>query len=166
MIVQIVSFGSVWFCAWRGETTSSLVVYNTTGFVHQNRQRQCLIVPGNVRFNGNARPYVELYDRLLGSRYCSPGLDVTKKGNRLLLDPRAPVDSIPDKYLVCVRTRDIGLIDFDNAWRSPDVAIVARSYDHRQNRMRQETLLLVGPDSVIKTSKGLWTLSCLMKIKN
>ena len=156
-IIQCVSFGSLWWLR-PGDTVDHSAVFNTTGFVTSSTSNRCWIMAGAVRFNVNGRRLVERYEELGGAIYASPGLERRGSWNRLLLHPRQSKSRKVDSYLVCVQSAKVGRIDYSADWRSTHVRIVAAS----SRGDKQETLLLMGPNSFIRTSLCIVGLRCLL----
>jgi len=84
--------------------------------------------------------------------YESPGLERRGTWNRVLLRKRLKHTTRAERILICVDSREIGRINFDEYWHDQSVSVVSAS----AFRGRQETLLLSEPGAEFKTETGKW----------
>jgi len=75
--------------------------------------------------------------------------------NRVLLTKRLKHVTRADRILICVDSREIGRINFDECWHSPNVSVIAAS----AFRGCQETLLLVMSGAELRTETVQWEIS-------
>jgi uncharacterized protein (DUF952 family) len=75
--------------------------------------------------------------------------------NRVLLTKRLKHVTQADRILICVDSRAIGRIDFDESWHDQSVSVIAAS----AFRGRQETLLLGMSGAELRTEAGQWEIS-------
>lgn len=158
MNVQIVNTGSYWWDRTR-DTIYQSCVYNTTGFCGATNQKRCWMRAGVVRFNRNDKRAPNDYRQIQGMIFASRGPHPFGEQTRLLLHPRLDDNARIDAYLVCIDSTRHGRIHFRSNWKTPDVMLIASS---SQGRKRQETLILMGPNGRIQTSRGVLDLPWLM----
>lgn len=159
MIIHCLSFGTLWWDrvnpASRGATSAS-VLYNTTGFrrgltrtVRYHRH------PGIVRFNVLPLIFNQQLDRakLIQRKFETPGLELYRGTNRLLIERPVAATTAVDKYLVTLNMTDFGTINYEGKWRTKGVSIVASS---GTKKGEQETMVLMSVDALIETDLGVW----------
>jgi hypothetical protein len=107
-----------------------------------------------VRFNAEGFPRTSMPADLNGVNALTNGIEMWNGQKRLLLRRAVGRDVHVNAYLVVVRSQVCGRIDFRANWRTAGVRVVCAS----SNKGRQETLVLMPPNSTIKTEFGSWQI--------
>lgn len=159
MIVQCLSFGSLWWIRPGSDPSDQLrysaraAIFNTCGFRTGNRERRFWIVPGIIRWNAGALRNVGGWmPKFSGLSFSSPGIEKVGGWNRLFLERQSPTELAVDFWLLAHHSEVLGPISFDTEWRSKGVRILASS----GFRGRQESLLLLPPGGWFETDSGKW----------
>ena len=159
MIVHCANFGSLWWLrpgldvSSAKRFTSEAAIFNTTGFKPGSNERRNWTVPGVIRLNaGTCIAQGMNLREVPPGNFETPGIEHKVSQNRLLLFRRAKETTRADMILAVVRSDNMGRIDFDSAWRTPGVRIVAAS---AYNSI-QETLLLIPVNGEVSTTNGRW----------
>jgi len=161
MVIRCVSFGSLWWLRPGDQLSDPLrysaraATFNTTGFISGARERRNWHVSGIVRINMAMYGRVDSPDAFEGECYESPGLERRGMWNRVLLAKRLKHATRADRILICVDSRAIGRIDFDECWHDQSVCVIAAS----AFRGCQETLLFATSGAELRTETGRWEIS-------
>jgi hypothetical protein len=160
MLVTITGFGSVWRSRF-GKNGSDprrfkrAAYFNTTGVPVNGKIRTRPKIAGHVRFNGVGgfdpnRPLGMINSVFECAEPC-----VWQGQNKVLFERRLPAPQQPDYLLVVVRSCEIGHVDVGSpAWRSEGTLLISFS----ECRGQQEAMLLMPPDSWLRTDLGRFAL--------
>src|SRR6266851_1484053 len=160
MRVSILGFGSVWRRRWaKGSDDprrfARAVYYNTTGVSADGKLCTRPRIVGHVRFNGVGGFNPNDPARMIGRVFECEGPCVWHGQNKILFKALLPSTLPPERYLVVVRTPDIGrLLVGSPGWSSDDVWLIALS----EWRDDQEAMLLMAARGWLRTSVGVHTL--------
>lgn len=160
MLITVTSFGSVWrrrFGTEEGdpERFARAAYFNTTGVRVNGVIRTRPKIVGHIRFNG-----VGGFDpkRTLGainSVFECAEPCVWNGQNKVLFKRMLPAPERPDYFLVVVKSAEVGRLDLGSAaWRSENTLLISFS----ECRDQQEAMLLMPPDSWLRTDRGLYEL--------
>lgn len=162
IVAQIVSFGSAWWVrpGWEvgdsGRYTRHAAYFNSTGIKDGSKIHTAGPVRGLVRFNISSGLDPHHTQSNIGKIFCFTEIERYRDTNRLLALHRATKDASPTHFLIRVSSVLYGTLLPGTRWRSADVRTIAVS----RYRGRQEALLLLTGQSVIRTSLGAWNLHC------
>jgi hypothetical protein len=160
MRVCILGFGGVWRRRWaKGSDDPTrfarAAYYNTTGIRVEGRLRTRPRINGHVRFNGIGGFNPNNPARMIGRVFECEEPCVWHGQNKILFKALLPSDAQPERYLVVVRTLDVGRLLVGQAgWSSDDVWLIALS----EWRDEQEAMLLMAAHGWVRTSVGTHTL--------
>jgi hypothetical protein len=160
LVVQVVSFGSAWWVRPGREVgdseryTRHAAYFNSTGIEDGGKIHTAGPVHGLVRFNVSSGLDPHRTQNNIGQVFCFTEVERYRETNRLLALRRATTGATPTHFLIRVSSILHGSLSPARAWRSPDVQTIAVS----RYRGRQESLLLLTAQSVIRTSLGVWNL--------
>ena len=159
-VVQIVSFGSAWWVRPARDQrdperyTRHAAYFNSAGVEVGSKIHTDGPVHGLVRFNFSSGLDPHRTQDNIGQLFCFTEIERYRDTNRLLALRRATTDATPSHFLIRVSSILHGSLSSAMRWRSADVQTIAVS----RYRGRQESLLLMTAESVIRTSFGMWTL--------
>lgn len=160
MIIQCLSFGSIWdFMGRRDSVNGGIVRWNSyylnrSGFLRNKRKIYRSRSSGYVRINGSAILFSDPRE-LFMRKFEASDVESYMGSNRLLLTRLARGNTPVDSYLVTVRSETEGRIDFDSVWRTRGVRTVASSA-YRKDDGPQEVILVIPAGGKIVTSLGTW----------
>lgn len=159
MIVQCVSFGGHWYLHKVFDPETNALIRRKSRFMNTSAigNKYEHKIKGFVRVNAAARPYFDDPKDLLQAKYVTEGVTRYRETNRLILSSRAANDAQVDRFLVCIRSSKEGLIRFDSEWRVGGKARIVSSSFFRN---KQETLLLMEPNAMIRTTLATWRIMC------
>ncbi len=163
MRVCVLGFGSVWRRRLGQDPEdprrfARAAYYNTTGVVVDGRLRTRPRIIGHVRFNGIGGFNPNNLARMIGRVFECEDPCVWKGHNKMLFKATLPRHVEPDRYLVAVRTPDVGrLLVGEPNWSSDDVWVVALS----EWREEQEAMLIMAARGWLRTSLGTYSLAPL-----
>ena len=160
MLVQVLNFGSNWWMRLGNDPkdpyrcTRNAAYYNSTGVRCGSKIRRHWIIPGLIRLNGVIGFNPANPTRALSKTFIC---DITHcfGGNRLLFRARAAQGSVPDSYLVILRSDEHGRLDISS---SVCKSVFSRIIAATQLREQQETMLLMNPGDWCQTTGGFWQL--------
>ena len=161
MVIRCVSFGSLWWLRPGDQLSDPLrysaraAAFNTTGFIRGARERRQWHVSGIVRINIAMHGRAGCPGAFERECYESPGLERRGTWNRVLLGKRLKHTIQAERILICVDSREIGRINFDECWHDQSVSVVAAS----AFRGCQETLLLAMSGAELRTETGQWEIT-------
>jgi hypothetical protein len=160
MLVKVLSFGSSWWMRLGKNPndphrfTRTAAYYNSTGVRCGAKIRRHWIIPGLIRINGILGFNSHFANRAIAKTFIADFAEAFC-GNRLLFSRRATQASVPDFYLLVIRSDLHGQIDFaSTVWKSAFTQVIAAT----QLRDFQETMLLMRPGEWCQTSRGFWQL--------
>jgi hypothetical protein len=162
LVAQVVSFGSAWWVRPGREVgdaeryTRHAAYFNSAGIQDGSKMHIAGPVRGLVRFNVSSGLDPHHTQNNIGRIFCFTEIERYRDTNRLLALHRATKDASPTHFLIRVSSTLHGNLLPLTRWRSADVQAIAVS----RYRGRQEALLLITAQSVIRTSFGVWNLRC------
>jgi hypothetical protein len=162
LVVQVLSFGSAWWVRPGRDVgdperyTRRAAYFNSTGIEAGGKIHTAGPVHGLVRFNISSGLDPHRTQNNIGQVFCFTEVERYRETNRLLALRRATKGATPTHFLLRVSSILHGTLSPTRRWRSADVQTIAVS----RYRGRQESLLLMTAQSVIRTSLGTWTLRC------
>ena len=159
MLVTITGFGSVWRRFGKYENDPKRLVgaayFNTTGIPVDGHMRTRPKILGHARFNGVAGfdPHRPL--SMINSVFECAEPCVWNGQNKVLFKRMLRTPEQPDYFLVVVRAAEVGRLEVSSAgWRSEGTLLISCSESRRQ----QEAMLLMPPDSWLRTALGRFEL--------
>lgn len=152
MYVRMIEFGSNWWAARRAGGQPAW--FNSAGLKHGRRIDHYWIWAGQVRFNRSSGFHPESLQRAIGGTFHCELPRVYGGKTHLLVTGKSP-ETEPDEYLVTVTDGIQGQILFlTSAWSSLGVQPISIS----QRGSRFEAVLLMRPDSWIRSELGMWRM--------
>ena len=153
MYVRMIGFGSNWWMARDADRQPTW--FNSAGLKHGRRIDHCWIWTGQVRFNCSSGFHPAFPRRSLGRTFrCE--LPQVYAGKTHLLVTGKSRESHADEYLVTVTDGVQGQILFlTPEWSSLGVQPISIS----RKGTRFEAVLLMRPDSWIRSELGTWRIS-------
>jgi hypothetical protein len=156
MLVTITGFGSVWRRRFGKDESdprrfARAAYFNTTGVPVNGKIRTRPKIVGHVRFNGVGgfdpnHPLAMINCVFECAEPC-----VWQGQNKVLFRRMLRTPQQPDYFLVVVRSSDVGHLDVGSStWRSEGTLLISFS----ECRDQQETMLLMPPDSRLRTDLG------------
>jgi hypothetical protein len=156
MLVTVTGFGSVWRHRFgKDESHPRQFVraahFNTTGVPINGKMRTRPKIVGHVRFNG-----IREFDpnnplAMINSVFECAEPCIWQGQNKVLFRRMLPTPQQPDYFLVAVRSAEVGHLDVGSpAWRSEGTLLISFS----EGRGQQEAMLLMPPDSWLRTDLG------------
>jgi hypothetical protein len=161
MVIRCLSFGSLWWLRPGDQTGDPLrysahaAAFNTTGFQSGSRERRLWIIAGVVRINLGMHPALGNAEDCGDACFDTRGPERRGEWNRLLLGRKLKQQTAADKLLLCLRSEDLGRIDFDISWHDTKIQVLAAS----ALRGSQETLVLASPGAQFQTEEGSWEVT-------
>jgi hypothetical protein len=129
--------------------------YNTTGVRVDGRLCTRPRIIGHIRFNGMGGFNPNDPAKMIGRVFECEEPGVWHGQNKVLFKTLLPSHELPDRYLVLVRSREIGrLLVGQPGWSSDDVWVIALS----EWQEEQEAMLLMAAQSWVRTSIGRYQL--------
>jgi hypothetical protein len=158
MHVRVVSFGTNWWAMNSHDTSDPYCFrrraawFNAAALMSGRRLRHSAIFPGQVRFNSKSGFDPEFPLRALGITFqCS--VPHQYAGKMHLLFERRAAGTVPDGYLVTLKSAEHGAIQFGKpGWKSAGVRPISISL--RGNRY--EAILLFGGQDWVESDLGRW----------
>lgn len=159
MLVTITGFGSVWCRRFAKNGNDPRCVraayFNTTGVPINGHVRTRPKIIGHARFNGvggfDPNHPLAMINRVFE---CTDPC-VWKGHNKVLFERMLSSPEQPDYFLVVVRAAEVGRLDVTSpAWRSEGTLLISFS----ECRDQQEAMLLMPPDSWLRTALGTFEL--------
>ncbi len=153
MYVCMIEFGSNWWAVRQAHQQPAW--FNSAGLRHGRRVDHHWIWTGQVRFNRSSGFHPEFPQRAIGRTFFCELPRIYAGKTHLLVTGKAS-KVVPDEYLVMVTDGIHGQIFFHTAgWCSIGVQPISIS----QKGPRYEALLLMRPDSWIRSELGVWRLN-------
>jgi hypothetical protein len=160
MLVTITGFGSVWRRRFGKDANDPrrfvrAAYFNTTGVPVNGKIRTRPKIVGHVRFNGVGgfnpnRPLAMINSVFECAEPC-----VWNGQNKVLFKRMLTAPQQPDYFLVVVRSAEVGRLDVGSpAWRTEGTLVISFS----ECRDQQEVMLLMPPDSWLRTDLGRFEL--------
>ena len=162
MLVSVLGFGSVWRRRVGKDSGDPrrfvrAAYYNTTGVMVEGRLRTRPRIAGHVRFNGVGGFNPNYPARMIGRVFECEAPCVWLGQNKILFKSVAAAQQ-PDRYLVVVRTPEIGRLAVGQpGWSSDDVWVIALS----EWRNEQEAMLLMSAHGWVRSEIGKYSLTPL-----
>ena len=158
MYVRVVSLGTNWWAMHSRDTNDPLCFrrkaawFNAAGLMSGRRLRHCAIFPGQVRFNSNSCFDPEFPLRAVGKTFlCSEPRQFAGKTH--LLFERRSTETVPDAYLVTLKSPEHGAIEFSKpGWKSAGVRPISISLRGK----KYEAMLLFGNGDWVESGLGRW----------
>jgi hypothetical protein len=158
MHVRVVGFGTNWWAMHSRDTSDAYCFrrraawFNAAALMSGRRLRHSAIFPGQVRFNLRSGFDPEFPLRAIGKIFqCSPPRQFAGKMH-LLFERRASA-TMPDAYLVTLRSLEHGVIQFGKpGWKSGGVRPISISL----RGPRYEAMLLFGDQDWVESDLGRW----------
>jgi len=158
MHVGVISFGTNWWAMHSRDTSDPYCFrrnaswFNAAALMSGRRLRHSAIFPGQVRFNSTSGFDPEFPLRTIGKIFqCSPPRQFA--GKMHLLFERRASPTIPDAYLVTLRSSEHGAIEFGKpGWTSAGVTPISISL----RGPRYEAMLLFGEKDWVESDLGRW----------
>lgn len=160
MVVSVLAFGSVWRRRVRNDPRdprrfARAAYYNTTGVMVNGALRTRPRILGHVRFNGMGGFDPNSPQRMIGRVFECGEPCVWQGQNKILFKTLLPFGAEPDRYLVVLRSRDVGRLQVGEPdWSTPDVWVIALS----GWRDDQEAMMLMAGHGRVRTSVGTYSL--------
>jgi hypothetical protein len=158
MHVRVVSFGTNWWAMNSHDTSDPYCFrrraawFNAAALMSGRRLRHSAIFPGQVRFNSKSGFDPEFPLRALGITFQCSGPHQYAGKMHLLFERRA-AGTVPDGYLVTLKSAEHGAIQFGKpGWKSAGVRPISISL--RGNRY--EAILLFGGQDWVESDLGRW----------
>jgi hypothetical protein len=158
MYVRVISFGTNWWAMHSCDTGDPYCFrrraawFNAAALMSGRRLHHSAIFPGRIRFNSNSGFDPEFPLRAIGKVFqCSPPRQFAGKMH-LLIERRAS-ETMPDAYLVTLRSSEHGAIQFGKpGWKSAGVSPISISL----RGPRYEAMLLFGDQDWVESDLGRW----------
>ena len=158
MYVRVISFGTNWWAMCSRDTSDPYCFrrraawFNAAALMSGRRLHHSAIFPGQVRFNSKSGFDPEFPSRAIGRIFqCSPPRQFAGKMH-LLIERRAS-ETMPDAYLVTLRSSEHGAIQFGKpGWKSAGVSPISISL----RGPRYEAMLLFGDQDWVASDLGRW----------
>ena len=171
MYVRVVSFGTNWWAMCSRDTSDPYCFrrraawFNAAALMSGRRLHHSAIFPGQVRFNSKSGFDPEFPSRAIGKIFqCSPPRQFAGKMH-LLIERRTP-ETVPDAYLVTLRSSEQGAIEFGKpGWKSAGVSPISISL----RGPRYEAMLLFGDQDWVESDLGRWQVDqsqCRMRLSD
>ena len=158
MRVRIVSFGTNWWTMNSRDTSDPFCFrrraawFNAAALMSGRRLRHCAIFPGQVRFNSKSGFDPEFPLRAIGKTFLCSGPRQFVGKMHLLFERRA-VGTVPDGYLVTLKSAEHGAIQFAKpGWKSAGVQPISISLRGE----KYEAMLLFGSGDWVESDLGRW----------
>jgi len=160
MYIRVIGFGTNWW-AMRSRDTSDpycfrrrAAWFNAAALMSGRRLHHSAIFPGQVRFNSKSGFDPEFPSRAIGKIFqCSPPRQFA--GKMHLLFERRTSETMPDAYLVTLRSSEHGAIQFGKpGWKSAGVSLISISL----RGPRYEAMLLFGDQDWVASDLGRWQI--------
>ena len=158
MYVCVISFGTNWWAMHSRDTSDPYCFrhraswFNAAALMSGRRLHHSAIFPGQVRFNSKSGFDPEFPLRAIGKtfRCLSPRQFA---GKMHLLFERRATQTLPDAYLVTLRSWEHGAIEFGKpGWKSAGVTPISISL----RGSRYEAMLLFGDQDWVDSDVGRW----------
>jgi hypothetical protein len=158
MYVRVISFGTNWWAMHSCDTGDPYCFrrraawFNAAALMSGRRLHHSAIFPGQVRFNSKSGFDPEFPLRAIGKIFqCSPPRQFA--GKMHLLIERRTSETMPDAYLVTLRSSEHGAIQFGKpGWKSAGVSPISISL----RGPRYEAMLLFGDQDWVASDLGRW----------
>jgi hypothetical protein len=158
MYVRVIGLGTNWWAMHSRDTSDpycfrrNAAWFNAAALMSGRRLHHSAIYPGQIRFNSKSGFDPEFPLRTIGKIFhCTPPRQFA--GKMHLLFDRSASYTIPDAYLVAMRSWEHGAIEFARAgWKSADVTPISIS----MRDPRYEAILLFGAQGWVETDLGRW----------
>jgi hypothetical protein len=126
--------------------------FNAAALMSGRRLRHCAVFPGQLRFNAHSGFDPEFPLRAVGKTYlCSEPSQFGGK-THLLFKRRTP-ETVPDAYLVTLKSAEHGAIQFAKpGWKSAGVRPISISL----RGDKYEAMLLFGSGDWVESDLGRW----------
>ena len=158
MYVRVVSFGTTWWTMNSRDTNDPFCFrrraawFNAAALMSGRRLHHSAIFPGQVRFNSTSGFDPEFPLRAIGKTFLCSGPRQFAGKMHLLFERRA-AGTVPDAYLVTLKSVEHGAIQFAKpGWKSAGVRPISISL--RGNRY--EAMLLFGSGDWVESDLGRW----------
>ena len=158
MRVRVVSFGTNWWAMNSHDTSDPYCFrrrtawFNAAALMSGSRLRHCAIFPGQVRFNSKSGFDPEYPLRAVGKTFLCSGPRQFAGKMHLLFERRA-AGTVPDAYLVTLKSAEHGAIPFAKpGWKSAGVRPISISL-HGE---KYEAMLLFGNGDWVESDLGRW----------
>ena len=162
MLVSVLGFGSVWRRRVGKDPGDPrrfvrAAYYNTTGVMVEGRLRTRPRIAGHVRFNGVGGFNPNCPARMIGRVFECEAPCVWRRQNKVLFKTVVAAQQ-PDRYLVVVKTPEVGRLAVGQpGWSSDDVWVIALS----EWRQEQEAMLLMAAHGWVRSELGRYSLTPL-----
>ncbi len=158
MYVRVVSFGTNWWTMNSRDTSDPLCFrrraawFNAAALMAGRRVHHSAIFPGQVRFNSRSGFDPEFPLRAVGKTFLCSGPRQFAGKMHLLFERRA-AGTVPDGYLVTLKSAEHGAIQFAKpGWKSPGVRPISISLRGE----KYEAMLLFGNGDWVESDLGRW----------
>jgi hypothetical protein len=158
MYVRVISFGTNWWAMCSRDTGDPYCFrrraawFNAAALMSGSRLHHSAIFPGQVRFNSKSGFDPEFPLRAVGITFRCSGPHQFA-GKMHLLFERRVAGTLPDGYLVTLKSAENGVIQFAKpGWKSPGVQPISISL----RGDRYEAMLLFGDQDWVESDLGRW----------
>jgi hypothetical protein len=160
MLVTVTGFGSIWRRRFGKDENDAKrfargAYFNTTGVRVNGEMRTRPKIGGHIRFNGAGGFDSNHPLAMINSVFDCAEPCIWEGQNKVLFKRMLAIPQPPDYFLVVVRASEIGCLDVGSrAWRSEGSLLISFS----EFRDQQEAMLLMPPDSWLRTDIGRFAL--------
>ena len=158
MYIRVVSFGTNWWTMNSRNTSDPFCFrrraawFNAAALMSGRRLHHSAIFPGQVRFNSKSGFDPEFPLRAIGKTFLCSGPRQFVGKMHLLFERRA-VGTVPDGYLVTLKSAEHGAIQFAKpGWKSAGVQPISISLRGE----KYEAMLLFGSRDWVESDLGRW----------
>ena len=158
MYVRVVSFGTNWWTMHSRDTSDPYCFrrraawFNAAALMSGRRLHHSAIFPGQVRFNAKSGFDPEFPLRSVGITFLCSGPRQFAGKLHLLFERRA-AGTVPDAYLVTLKSAEHGAIPFAKpGWKSAGVRPISISLRGE----KYEAMLLFGSGDWVESDLGRW----------
>ena len=158
MYIRVVSFGTNWWAMHSPDTSDPFCFrrraawFNAAALMSGRRLHHSAIFPGQVRFNSTSGFDPEFPLRAIGKTFLCSGPRQFAGKMHLLFERRA-AGSVPDAYLVTLKSTEHGAIQFAKpGWKSAGVRPISISLRSE----KYEAMLLFGDHDWVESDLGRW----------
>jgi len=158
MYVRVVSVGTNWWAMHSCDTNDPYCFrrraawFNAAALMSGRRLHHSAIFPGQVRFNSRSGFDPEFPLRAVGRTFLCSGPRQFAGKMHLLFERRA-AGTVPDAYLVTLKSAEHGAIQFANpGWKSAGVQPISISLRGE----KYEAMLLFGSGDWVESDLGRW----------
>ncbi len=158
MYVRVISLGTNWWTMHSSDTSDPYCFrrraawFNAAALMSGRRLHHSAIFPGQIRFNSTSGFDPEFPLRAIGKTFLCSGPRQFAGRMHLLFERRA-AGTVPDAYLVTLKSAEHGAIQFANpGWKSAGVQPISISLRGE----KYEAMLLFGSGDWVESDLGRW----------